>query len=453
MIDVVDPSTEEVVARVAEDGAQGVDAAVRAARAALAGWAATALDDRLALLEAFAGQLEERAEELAQAIAREIGMPIGQARTVQVPLAPAGLHAAVAAARAFPFSEQDGPATIVREPAGVVAAITPWNFPLHQIVAKIGPALAAGCTVVLKPSELAPTNALLLAEAAREAGLPGGVLELVSGTGPVTGEALVAHPDVAVVSLTGSVRAGRRVGALAGAGLKRVCLELGGKSPSIVLDDADAEAAIRHSVSRSFLNSGQACNAPTRLLVRRDALADAEALAREVAEELVVGPAFEDGVTMGPVISADARDRVLGIVDAAARDGARLVTGGGAPARERGYFVAPTVFSDVGADSELAQTEVFGPVLAIQAYDDDDDAVRLANATPYGLSAEVWTADTQRARAVAARLRCGQVKVNGVRTRDALQAPFGGYGQSGVGRELGRFGLEELLEVKAVLGA
>jgi acyl-CoA reductase-like NAD-dependent aldehyde dehydrogenase len=263
---------------------------------------------------------------------------------------------------------------------------------------------------------------------------------------------LVEHPDVDVVSLTGSVRAGRRVAAIAGEGLKRVCLELGGKSPSIVLDDADFEAAVRQSVERCFLNSGQACNAPTRLLVSERARADAEDIARQVADAVVVGPAFEPGATMGPVISAAARRRITGVIDEAAAAGARLVAGGRPVDRTVGYFVAPTVFSDVAVDSALAQTEVFGPVLAIQTYDGDDEAVRLANATPYGLSAELWSGDTERASKLARALRCGQVKINGVRTRDTLQAPFGGYGQSGVGRELGRFGLDEFLEVKAVLG-
>ena len=452
LIDVIDPSTERVVAQVEEAGLEGVEAAVGAAREALTDWSSTPLDERLRVIEAVASELDRRTEELARSIALEVGMPIAQARTIQAPLPAAGLRATSAAARAFPFTEQDGPATIIREPAGVVAAITPWNFPLHQIAAKVGPALAAGCTVVLKPSELAPTNARIFAGAARAAGLPDGALQIVDGTGPITGEALVQHPDVAVVSLTGSVPAGRRVAMLAGAGLKRVCLELGGKSPSIVLDDADFETAVRHSVERCFLNSGQACNAPTRLLISQSALHDAEALASEVVRATVVGPAFDDDVTMGPVISAQARARIMGVVAEAAGDGARLVAQGQLQTFDAGYFVAPIVFSDVDVDSALAQTEVFGPVLAIQPYDGDDDAVRIANATPYGLSAEVWSGDTSRARKIAGRLRCGQVKINGVRTRDTLQAPFGGYGQSGVGRELGRFGIEEFLEVKAVLG-
>jgi acyl-CoA reductase-like NAD-dependent aldehyde dehydrogenase len=454
-IDVVDPSTEEVIGRVAEAGPDGVDAAVRAARAAQPGWAATALEDRLARLEALADALAARAEPIGRSLSREMGMPVAQAVAVQAALPVGVIRSTVAAARAFPFAAEEGGATVLREPAGVVAAITPWNFPLHQIAAKVAPALAVGCAVVLKPSELAPLTIDLLEEAAREAGLPEGVLVVVHGTGPVTGEALVSHPGVDVVSLTGSVAAGRRIGAITGAAVKRACLELGGKSPSVVLDDADLEHAVRHTTERCCFNSGQACNAPTRLLVPRERLDEALEVAAAAAAGLVVGPAGADGTTMGPVISAAARDRIRAHVDGAVAEGARVVHGGSAApdgVPDRGFWVAPTVLADVTEEMRVHQEEIFGPVLCVVAYADEDDAVRLANATDYGLSAELFTGDPERARRVAARLRAGQVKVNGVGARQTLGAPFGGYGLSGLGRELGRFGLEEFVETKAVLG-
>lgn len=452
MIDVVDPSTERIIATLAQDGPAEVDTAVRGARAAWPAWAATPLEERLDVLERLADALAARQDQLGRTLAEEMGMPLAQATAVQAVMPVGVLRATVAAARVHPWESVSAGATVVREPAGVVAAITPWNFPLHQIAAKVGPALAAGCTVVLKPSELAPLNAFVLMAAAEEAGVPKGVLTLVLGTGPVTGEALVCHPEVDVVTLTGSVRAGRRVGALAGEGLKRVCLELGGKSPSLVLADADVDAAVRHCAERCFLNAGQACNAPTRLLVPEAARADAEALAAQVADALVVGPAMEDGVTMGPVISADARTRIHGFVEEAAAQGAQLVAGARDVARERGFFVAPTVLTGVEPGARVAQEEVFGPVLTVFGYRDEAHAVELANSTKYGLSAELWSGDPGHAGVVARQLRCGQVKVNGVRARDTLAAPFGGYGQSGVGRELGPFGLDEFCEVKAVLG-
>ncbi|WP_354700647.1 3-succinoylsemialdehyde-pyridine dehydrogenase [Paraconexibacter sp. AEG42_29] len=455
MIDVVDPSTEEVIGQVAEAGPDGVNAAVRAARDAYPAWAATPLDERLALLGALADGLEARTDAIGGSLAREMGMPLAQATAVQAMLPVAVLRSTVEAARDFPFVASEGGATIIREPAGVVAAITPWNFPLHQIAAKVAPALAVGCTVVLKPSELAPLTIALLEEAARAAGLPDGVLNVVHGTGPITGEALVRHPGVDVISLTGSVAAGRRVGAIAGDAIKRACLELGGKSPSVVLDDADLEAAVRHTVTRCCFNSGQACNAPTRLLIPVARADDAYALAAETAAALTVGPALDAQTTMGPVISAAARDRIRVHIDGALTAGARAIHGGSTPpdgVPAKGFYVAPTVLAGVTEDMAIHREEVFGPVLAILTHTGDDDAVRLANATDYGLSAELFTGDDERARAVARRLRAGQVKVGGVSARDSLGAPFGGYGLSGLGRELGRFGLEEFVETKAVLG-
>jgi len=452
VIAVVDPSTEEVLGSVDEAGPAGVDAAVARARAAFGPWAATPLDERLTVLDALADGLEARADAIGGTLAREMGMPLAQATAVQAALPVGVLRATVAAARRFAFEQEEDGALILREPAGVVAAITPWNFPLHQIAAKLGPALAVGCTVVLKPSERAPLCVGHLVDAARDAGLPDGVLEVVHGTGPVTGSALVAHPDVDVVSFTGSVAAGRTIGAVAGGAIKRACLELGGKSPLVVLADADLEAAVRHAVTRCCFNSGQACNAPTRLLLPSGLADDGVALAADVARGLRVGPALQGGVDLGPVISAAARDRIRGVVAATE---ARVVAGGaddpdGVP--DRGFWVAPTVLADVRPGMRVHDEELFGPVLSITTYTDEEDAIRLANATPYGLSAELFGADPDGIDRVARRLRAGQVKVGGVSARHTLGAPFGGYGLSGLGRELGTFGLEEFTEVKAVLG-
>jgi acyl-CoA reductase-like NAD-dependent aldehyde dehydrogenase len=451
---VEDPSLERPIGSVPAVTAEGVDRAVRAAHAAAPGWAAWPSEARAGVLERIADGLGAEAEALAVLVAREVGTPVAIAAAVQVALPVAVLQRAAGEARALVRDEPAGAARVSYEPAGVVAAITPWNFPLHQIAAKVGFALAAGCAVVLKPSEVAPFNALALAGIAARAGLPPGVLNVVTGTGPEAGEALVGHPLVDVVSLTGSVGAGRRVGAIAGDGLKRVALELGGKSASVVLEDADLERAVRHGIGRGFLNSGQACNAATRILVPRDRLAEAEEIAADETGRLVVGPALDAATTMGPVVSATQRERVLGHVRAALDAGARTIAGG--PERpgglDVGHFVAPTVFADVDPALPIAREEVFGPVLCLLGHDGEEDAVARANDTRYGLSAELWTADPERARRVAARLRAGQVKVNGASTRDALDAPFGGRGDSGVGRELGRWGLHEFLEAKAVIG-
>jgi acyl-CoA reductase-like NAD-dependent aldehyde dehydrogenase len=410
---------------------------------------------RAGALERLADLVAEAAAELGAVISREVGMPLEQSVQIQAGLPAQVLRSAADQARTHPEVEAEGVANVHYEAAGVVAAITPWNFPLHQIAAKIGPAIAAGCTVVLKPSELAPFNAFKLAELIARAEVPPGVFNLVTGDGPGTGEALVAHPGVDVVSLTGSVRAGRRVAAIAGDGLKRVALELGGKSPSVILDDADLETAIRHDVQRGFLNAGQACNACTRLLVPAARLAEAEEIAADEAARVRVGPALVPGSTMGPVISAAARERVVDYIRDGLDSGARLIAGGAERPEglECGHFVRPTVFSRVDPRARVAREEIFGPVLCLFGHRGDDDAVALANDTDYGLAAQLWTSDPERSRRIARRLRCGQVKVNGVRTRDALDAPFGGFKHSGIGRELGRWGLEEFLEVKAVLGA
>jgi acyl-CoA reductase-like NAD-dependent aldehyde dehydrogenase len=348
------------------------------------------------------------------------------------------------------WEEEVGNSLIVREPVGVVGAITPWNYPLHQICAKVAPALAAGCTIVVKPSEVAPLNAFLLADVLDELGLPGGTFNLVTGLGPVVGEAMARHPGIDMISFTGSTAAGRRVSEAASATVKRVALELGGKSPNVVLDDAPLEEAITDGVSKCFLNSGQTCSALTRMLVPRERLAEAEQIAKAVAEQFTTGDPFDPGTRLGPLVSDVQRERVRSYIRQGQEEGAKLVAGGADPPEglERGYFVRPTVFSEVTPEMRIAQEEIFGPVLAIMPYDDEEDAVRIANATIYGLAGGVWSADEERAKRVARRIRTGQVEINGGAFNPL--APFGGYKQSGHGRELGRFGLEEFLQVKSM---
>jgi acyl-CoA reductase-like NAD-dependent aldehyde dehydrogenase len=348
------------------------------------------------------------------------------------------------------WEEEIGNSLVVREPAGVVGAITPWNYPLHQICAKVAPALAAGCTVVLKPSEVVPLNAFVLAEIFEAVGAPAGIFNLVTGTGPVVGEAIVSHEGVDMVSFTGSTRAGRRVSELASARVKPVALELGGKSPNVILEDADLQSAVTDGVAKCFLNSGQTCSALTRMLVPRERMEEAEQIAAAVAEQFTPGDPFAEGTRLGPLVSEAQRERVRGYIRTGQEEGARLVTGGEAPPEglERGFFVQPTVFSDVKPEMTIAQEEIFGPVLSIMPYDDEDDAVRIANDTEYGLAGGVWSGDEERAKRVARRIRTGQVEINGA-TFNPL-APFGGLKQSGHGRELGRYALEEFLVPKAM---
>ncbi len=447
--EVVDPSTEQVIATVPEGTPDDVDAAVAAAKRAFETWGATSVDERSKYVQAIAEGLAARSEEIGSQISREMGMPKGLAVAIQAGL-PAGTFAAMPQIMAeFPWEERVGNSLVVREPVGVVAAITPWNYPLHQIAAKVAPALAAGCTVVLKPSEVAPLNAFLFAEVVHDAGLPPGVFNLVTGAGTVVGEAMASHPDVDMVSLTGSTRAGRRVSELAAQTVKRVHLELGGKSANVVLDDADLAAVVPGGVFGCYLNSGQTCSALTRMLVPRSRHDEVVELARAMAENVKVGPADSDA-TLGPLVSATQRDRVRGYIQKGIDEGATLVTGGvEAPdGLDTGYFVQPTVFADVTPDMTIAQEEIFGPVLVIMPYDDDDDAVRIANATIYGLAGAVQSADQERAMAIARRMRTGQVDVCGGSFN--LLAPFGGYKQSGNGRELGKFGLDEFLEIKSL---
>jgi aldehyde dehydrogenase (NAD+) len=449
-IDVVNSTTEEVMGRIPDGTAEDVDKAVKAAKAAFPGWAATPKEERGKYLQRITEGLQARSMDIANLIAGEVGMPVNLSAIIQAGLPTMTFGSMAQIVDTFPFEEQVGNSLIVREPVGVVGAITPWNYPLHQIAAKVAPALAAGCTVVLKPSEIAPLNAFILAEIIDEVGLPGGVFNLVTGVGAVVGEAIAAHPDVDMVSFTGSTRAGRRVSELASQTVKRVALELGGKSPNIILEDADLKKAVTDGVGKAFLNSGQTCSALTRMIVPRSNLAEVEQIAAKAAESYTPGDPFADGTRLGPLVSAAQRERVRGYIQKGIDGGAKLVTGGAeAPeGLDKGFFVRPTVFSEVDPDSTIAQEEIFGPVLSIIPYETEEEAVEIANNTVYGLAGGVWSGDAEKAKQIARLIRTGQVEVNGGSFNPL--APFGGYKQSGHGRELGKFGLEEYLEVKSL---
>ena len=450
VLEVIDSTTEQVMGRVPEGTAADVDRAVAAARAAFDEWSVVPLDERVALCAAIGQGLAARSEEIAELISREVGMPIELSTMIQAGLPTMDFASIPDVAERTAWEEQVGNSLVVREPVGVVGCITPWNYPLHQLCAKVAPALAAGCTVVAKPSEITPLNAFVLAEICESVGLPAGVFNLVPGLGPVVGEALAAHPDVDMVSFTGSTRAGKRVSEVASGTVKRVALELGGKSPNVILDDADLMRAVPDGIGKCFLNSGQTCSALTRMLVPRERLPEVEAIAAATVEHFPVGDPLVAGSALGPLVSEAQRERVRGYIRQGVSEGARVVVGGEeAPeGYAEGYFVQPTVFSDVTPEMTIAQEEIFGPVLAIIPYDSEEDAVRIANDTVYGLAGGVWSGSAERAQAVARRLRTGQVEINGAAFNPL--APFGGYKQSGHGRELGTFGLEEFLETKSI---
>ncbi|MBT2447105.1 aldehyde dehydrogenase family protein [Streptomyces sp. ISL-43] len=447
-IEVLNPADERPIASVPAGTAQDVDAAVRAAREAFPAWAATPPAERAALIGALRDVLIARKGELAETITAELGSPLGFSEMVHVgaPVAVASSFAELGAS--YAFEERIGNSTVLLEPVGVVGAITPWNYPLHQIVAKVAPALAAGCTIVLKPAEDTPLTAQLFAEAVHEAGIPAGVFNLVTGTGPVAGQALAAHEGVDLVSFTGSTAVGKQIGATAGAAVKRVALELGGKSANVILPGADLAKAVAAGVGHVMNNAGQSCNALTRMLVHRDQYEEAVSLAAAAAAKYSSGDPLDPGTRLGPVVSEKQRDRVRGFITKGVEEGARLVAGGPEAPHEQGYFIAPTVFADVTPEMSIAQEEIFGPVLSILAYEDQDEALAIANGTDYGLGGAVWAGDEETAVAFARRMDTGQVDINGGRFNPL--APFGGYKKSGVGRELGPHGLAEYLQTKSL---
>jgi len=449
---VINPATERAVAEITLGNRDDVDAAVRAARDAFPAWSETAPEERSRLLMAVRDLILERAELFAAAISLEMGAAITFARGLQVPLAAEHIRVAAENLASYSFLTMQGSTAIVREPIGVCGLITPWNWPLYQITAKVAPALAAGCTAVLKPSELSPLSALLFAQVVEDAGIPAGVFNLVNGSGPEVGEAMSRHPDIDMISITGSTRAGVLVSQAAAETVKRVALELGGKSPNIILPDADLDRAIVPGIGSCMRNVGQSCSAPTRLIVPRDKLAEAERIAATAVADFVVGDPSAEATTHGPIANKAQYDRVQSMIAAGMAEGAKLVCGG--PGRPEGltsgYFARPTIFSEVTTDMAIAQEEIFGPVLVIMPYDTVDEAVSIANDTVYGLGAYVQGEDLEQVRAVARRIRSGQVHLN-YPAWDP-QAPFGGYKQSGNGREYGLFGMEEFLEVKAITG-
>jgi aldehyde dehydrogenase (NAD+) len=451
VIEVIDTATENAIGSVPEGSAQDVDLAVAAASNAFPGWWQTPQAERAATLNRLAEALTARKEEITEIITREVGHPYHLAEAGQTMTAIGDLTSTAEALSEVRWDEAMGSALVVKEPVGVVGAITPWNSPLHQVCCKVGPAMAAGCTVVLKASEVAPLTAFIFAEACAEVGVPAGVVNLVSGPGPTVGEAIARHPLVDMVSLTGSLRAGRRVMEVASGSVKRVALELGGKSPNILLPDADFERAVADGLQDCFRNAGQVCGALSRMIVPRAQLGHVEALAADAAKAFVPGDPFDESTTLGPVASAVQRERIRSYIRSGIAEGATLVTGGPeAPeGLERGFFVKPTVFSNVTTDMTIAREEIFGPVLSIIPYDTEEEAVAIANDTIYGLAGGVWSRDAAKADAVARVLRTGRVRVNGGPLN--RMAPHGGYRQSGFGREWGRYGIEEFLEVKSIL--
>lgn len=448
LLEVVDPAHGERLGGAPAGTREDVNRAVAAASEAALEWAAVTVSRRAAVLRSFADALVQRGDLLAHLLAREVGVPIALGRGHQTNFPAWNLRRYADLIEATPLEERIGNSLVLREAVGVVAAISPWNFPLLLAVNKVAPALAAGCTVVLKPSELAPLSAFPLAEAAAEAGIPPGVFNLVTGTGPTVGAALAEHPEVALVSLTGSTAAGKRVAELASATVKRVQLELGGKSVNIVLEDADLREAVERGIEQCFWNSGQNCMAWSRMLVPRGRYAAALSLCADTAGTYQVGDPLEEGTRIGPLVSSAQRDRVRAFIEGGLADGATLVAGGTEAPHPHGFYVAPTVLGDVTNQMEVAREEIFGPVLCVLSYTTEEEAVTIANDTPYGLHGAVFSADPEHATRVARRLRTGMVDINGASLNP--DAPFGGCKQSGLGRELGRWGLEEYFELKSV---
>src|SRR5688572_12814936 len=448
-IAVISSATEQEFARVARGTAADVDRAVKAARRGFESWSRVGVEERAQWLEKLAEAMKKCAPQIAEAIAHEVGTALGYATKVQVefPIMMIGMNAKFI--REAKLQEELGNSIVYKEPIGVVGCITPWNYPLHQIVCKIAPALAAGCTAVLKPAEMAPLSAFFLAEAAHEIGLPKGVFNVVSGSGRVVGEAIVAHPDVDMISFTGSLQAGRRIASVAGDGIKKACLELGGKSAFVVLDDAPFDKAIPAGVNNCMQNSGQTCSAWTRMLVPRARHDEAVEMAKAQLAKLTLGDPFDKNTRLGPLASAAQRDTVLGYIEQGKNEGATLAAGGGRPSQfASGFYVEPTIFSNVDNRMKIAQEEIFGPVLAIIPYESDADAIAIANDSDYGLSGGVWAGTPERALGVARQLRTGQVDINGGRFNPL--APFGGYKKSGIGREIGPLAIEEFFQLKSI---
>jgi aldehyde dehydrogenase (NAD+) len=452
-LEVINPATEEPVARISIGSSADVNKAVVAARRAFETFSRTSKEERIALLEKILAAYRAHLGELAEAISTEMGAPTWLANKAQAPSGMAHLMQTLEVLKNYQFQETKGSTRIVHEPVGVCGFITPWNWPVNQIMCKTAPALAAGCTMVLKPSEIAPLSALVVARILHEAGVPKGVFNLVNGDGPGVGQAIAQHPDIDMVSFTGSTRAGRLVAQAAAETIKRVAQELGGKSANIILDDADLKRAVTTGVQSCFNNSGQSCNAPTRMFVPEGKLDEAIVIARAAAEQVKAGDPKAEGTNIGPVVSKTQFDKIQGLIETGIKEGAKVIAGG--PGRpqglSKGYFVRPTVFANVRNDMTIAREEIFGPVLCILTYKDEEDAIRQANDTVYGLSGYVSSEDRDHAVRVASRLRTGNVHINGA--GPDFSAPFGGYKQSGNGREWGQYGFEEFLEVKAIIGA
>ncbi len=451
-LEVIDPSNEEPFARISLGSKADVDKAVAAARKAFETWSRTTKEQRLAVMQKIVETYQKHYGEIVEAISREMGAPLSLSKNAQAAMGIAHFTQAMKVLKDYQFEHVQGSTAIVREPVGVVGMITPWNWPINQIACKVAPALAAGCTMVLKPSEIAPMNALLFAQVMHEAGVPPGVFNLVNGDGPTVGEAMSSHPGIDMMSFTGSTRAGVAVAKASADTVKRVAQELGGKSANIILDDADLQKAVVGGVMTMMSNSGQSCNAPSRMFVPAAKQEQAAQIAKATAEKVKVGNPFDESTTMGPVVSEAQFNKIQGLIKKGIDEGATLVTGGlGRPeGLNRGYYVRPTIFSNVTNDMTIAREEIFGPVLCILPYKTEEEAIRMANDTVYGLSGYVQSGDINHARKVASQLRTGNVHLNGAGVD--LNAPFGGYKQSGTGREWGEFGFEEFLEVKAVLG-